>query len=41
MLAWYKLCRSRVIVCLSQVGVLLNYLNAGSHKQRHTTTQEL
>ena len=31
----------RVSVCLSQVGVLLKWLNVGLHKQRHTIAQGL
>jgi len=34
-------CGRRVFVCLSQVGVLLKRLNAGSRKQRHTIAQGL
>ena len=30
-----------VSVCLSQVGVLLKWLNRGSHKQHHTIAQGL
>jgi len=30
-----------VCVCLSQVGVLLKWLNIGSHKQHHTIAQGL
>jgi len=30
-----------VCVCLSQVGVLLKWLNVGSHKQHHTIAQGL
>jgi len=30
-----------VSVCLSQVGVLLKWLNRGSNKQHHTKAQEL
>jgi len=30
-----------VSVCLSQVGVLLKWLNVGSHKQHHTIVQVL
>ena len=33
--------RLSVSVCLSQVGVLLQRLNVGSHKQHHTTDQGL
>jgi len=38
---WRGICRSRVSVRLSQVGVLLKRLNVGSRKQRHTIAQRL
>jgi len=34
-----NMCVCRLSVCLSQVGVLLKWLNVGSRKQRHEIAQ--